>query len=162
MWNFVRSVKFFYKDSLYSKRSLLWGCVENDFIRAIEHFFRVYISSSRHPRGWENSRKIYKSILDDGAPALICLGLSKKYWSSPDLNSMRWLGLFRNKTFRKHLKLIFPQWDFIIYIVSLEISVSSLFCHPLFSIRILSSAFFYPPSAIRRHPVHTLQRPKPE
>ena len=59
---------------------------------------------------------------------------------------MRWLGLFRNKTFRKHLKLIFPHWDFIISIVSLEIF------HPYFVIRIFPSAFFYPPSAIRHPP----------
>ena len=77
---------------------------------------------------------------------------------------MRWLGLFRNKTFRKHLELIFPLWDFIICIVSLEISVSSPFCHPhssirIFSILILSSAFLHPHfiiriflSAIRHHP----------
>ena len=32
------------------------------FIRAIEHFFRVYIASSKHSRGWENSRKICKSL----------------------------------------------------------------------------------------------------
>ena len=80
---------------------------------------------------------------------------------------MRWLGLFTNKIFRKHLKLIFPHRDFIICIVSLAIFhphfliriFPSAFCHPQFSIRILSSAFFYPPSAIRRHPVRTLQRP---
>ena len=34
------------------------------------------------------------------------------------------------------------------------------FYHPHFSILILSSAFFYPPSAIRRHPVLTLQIPR--
>ena len=87
-----------------------------------------------------------------------CLGLSIKCWSSPDLNSMRWLGLFRNKTFRKHLKLIFPHWDFIIYIVSLEIFhpyfviriFPSAFYHPHFIIRIFPSAFFYPPSAAIR------------
>ena len=38
-------------------------------------------------------------------------------------------------------------------------NISSPFCHPHFSIRILSSAFCHPPSAIRRHPVRTLQRP---
>ena len=54
---------------------------------------------------------------------------------------MRWLGLFTNKTFRKHLKLIFPHRDFIICIVSLAIF------HPHFVIRIFPSAFFYPPSA---------------
>ena len=110
-----------------------------------------------------------------------CLELNIKYWTSTDLNSMRWLGLFTNKIFRKHLKLIFSHRDFIICIVSLEIFhphfliriFPSAFCHPQFSIRILSSAFFYPPSAIRhppsairhppsairRHPVLTLQRP---
>ena len=40
----------------------LWGCVEYPhFVRAIEHFFRVYIASSIHSRGWENSRKLCKS-----------------------------------------------------------------------------------------------------
>ena len=46
--------------------------------------------------------------------------------------------------------------------------LSSAFCHPHFVIRILSSAFCHPhfsirhpPSAIRRHPVRTLQRPLP-
>ena len=85
-------------------------------------------------------------------------------------NSMRWLGLFTNKTFRKHRKLIFPG---LIGILSSLSSVSlaifhphfviriflSAFYHPHFPIRILSSAFFYLASAIRRHPVHTLQRP---
>ena len=80
---------------------------------------------------------------------------------------MRWLGLFRNKTFRKHLKLIILHWDFIICIVSLEIFhpyfviriFPSAFYHPHFSIRIFLSAIRHPPSAIRRHPVLTLQRP---
>ena len=97
-----------------------------------------------------------------------CLGLNIKYWTSPDLSSMRWLGLFTNKTFRKHRKLIFPHRDFIICIVSLAIFhphfiiriFPSAFNHPQFSILILSSAFFYPPSAIRRHPLRTLQRPR--
>ena len=41
----------------------LWGCGENhQFIRATEHFFLVYIGSSKHLKGWENSRKICKSI----------------------------------------------------------------------------------------------------
>ena len=96
---------------------------------------------------------------------LTCLELNIKYWTSTDLNSMRWLGLFKNKIFRKHRKLIFPHRDFIIFIVSLAIFhthfsiriLSSTFCHPHFVIRILSSAFFL--SAIRRHPVRTLQRP---
>ena len=39
----------------------LWGCVENHFVRAIEHFFRCYIASSIHSMGWENSRKSCKS-----------------------------------------------------------------------------------------------------
>ena len=29
---------------------------ENYFIKAIEHFSRVYIASSKHSEGWENSR----------------------------------------------------------------------------------------------------------
>ena len=66
-----------------------------------------------------------------------CLGLNIKYWTSPDLSSMRWLGLFTNKTFRKHRKLIFPHRDFIICIVSLAIF------HPHFIIRIFPSAFFF-------------------
>ena len=38
--------------------------------------------------------------------------------------------------------------------------LTSTFCHPHFTICILSSAFFHPPSAaISRHPVLTLQRP---
>ena len=82
---------------------------------------------------------------------LTCLGLNIEYWTSPHLNYMRWLGLFTNKTFRKH-KLIFPHRDFIICIVSLAIF------HPHFSIRILSSAIFHPHFIIRiflsaiRHP----------
>ena len=100
---------------------------------------------------------------------MTCLELNIKYWTSTNLNSMTWLGLFTNKIFRKHLKLIFPHWDFIICIVSLEISVSSPFCHPHssilifpssfyhphFSIRILSSAFFYPPSAAIRSALYS-------
>ena len=104
---------------------------------------------------------------------MTCLGLNIKYWTSTDLNSMRWLDLFTNKIFRKHLKLIFPHRDFIICIVSLAIFhphfviriFPSAFYYPHFSTRILSSAIFHPhscfcpPSAIRRHPVLTLQRP---
>ena len=91
---------------------------------------------------------------------MTCLALNIKYWSYPDLNSMRWLGLFTNKTFRKHLKLIFPHRDFIICIVSLAIFhphfviriFPSAFYHPHFIILIFPSAFFYPPSAIRHPP----------
>ena len=66
-------------------------------------------------------------------------------------NAMRWLGLFTNKTFRKHRELISPHRDFIICIVPLAIF------HPHFVLRIFSSAFFHPaffhpPSAIRPHP----------
>ena len=57
--------------------------------------------------------------------------------TSTDLNSMRWLGLFTNKIFRKHLKLIFPHRDFIICIVSLAIF------QPHFVICILSSEYFH-------------------
>ena len=110
-----------------------------------------------------SSIKAYQCFFGLGAPASVkCF----------DVNSMRWLGLFTNKTFRKHRKLIFPHRDFTICIVSLAIFhphfvirtlsiriFPSAFYHPQFSIRILSSAFFYPPSAIRRHPVRTLQRP---
>ena len=35
---------------------------ENDFIKAIEHFFCVYITSSKHSEGWENSRKLCKPM----------------------------------------------------------------------------------------------------
>ena len=59
---------------------------------------------------------------------------------------MRWLSLFRNKTFRKHLELIFPHWDFIICIVSLAI------VHPHFVIRIFPSAFYHPHFSIRHPP----------
>ena len=98
---------------------------------------------------------------------MTCLELNIKYWTSPDLNSMRWLRLFANKTFRKHRKLIFLHRDFIICIVSLGIFhphfsiriLPSPFFHPHFIIRNFPSAFFYPPSAIRRHPDRTLQRP---
>ena len=31
------------------------------FLRAIEQFFRVYIASSKHLEGWENSRKLCTS-----------------------------------------------------------------------------------------------------
>ena len=111
--------------------------------------------------------KAYRCFLDSADSILTCLGLNIKYWSSPDLNSMRWLGLFTTKTFRKHIKLIFPHRDFIICIASSRRSVeeaiigmvSLAIFHPHFSIRIFPSAFFYPPSAIRRHPVRTLQRP---
>ena len=36
------------------------GCdvLDNYFIKAIEHFFDVYIASSKHSEGWENSRKL--------------------------------------------------------------------------------------------------------
>ena len=88
---------------------------------------------------------------------------------------MRWLGLFTNKTFRKHLKLIFPHWDFIICIVSLAIFhfhfviriFPSAFYHPHFIIRFFPSAFYHPhfsirhpPSAIR-HPPSAIRHPPP-
>ena len=59
---------------------------------------------------------------------------------------MRWLGLFTNKTFRKHCKLIFPHRDFIICIVSLAIF------HPHFFIRTFSIPILSSPSAIRHPP----------
>ena len=59
---------------------------------------------------------------------------------------MRWLRLFTNKTFRKHLKLIFPQRDRIICIVSLAIF------HPHFVIRIFPSPFYHPHFSIRHPP----------
>ena len=103
----------------------------------------------------------YRVVLDSARlTCLTCLGLNIKYWTSPDLNAMRWLGLFTNKTFRKHRKSIFPHRDFIIWL-HLHSSLAnfhphfvigifpSAFYHPHFSIPILSSAFFYPPSAIR-------------
>ena len=82
------------------------------------------------------------------------LGLNIKYWSSPDLNSMRWLGLFK-KTFRKHLKLIFPHRDlYIICIVSLAIF------HPHFVIRIFPSAFYHPHfSTSFYHPHFSIRHP---
>ena len=95
---------------------------------------------------------------------------------------MRWLGLFTNKTFRKHLKLIFPHRDLFICIVSLAIFYPhfvirifpSAFYHPHFSIHFLSSAIFHPhfilliflsairhpPSAIR-HPPSAIRHPPP-
>ena len=33
---------------------------KNYFIKAIEHFSPVYIASSKHEEGWENSRKFSK------------------------------------------------------------------------------------------------------
>ena len=33
---------------------------ENYFMKAIEYFFSVYIASSKHEEGWENSRKLCK------------------------------------------------------------------------------------------------------
>ena len=90
-------------------------------------------------------------------------------------------------SFKKDRKLIFPHRDLIICIVSLAIFrphfvigispsafyhphfpiliLSSAFFHPHFFIRIFPSAFYHPhffylPSAIRCHPVLTLQRPK--
>ena len=95
---------------------------------------------------------------------------------------MRWLGLFTNKTFRKHLKLIFPRRNFIICILSLAIFhphfviqiFPSAFCHPNFSIRIFSSTFFHPHFVIRyfpsalyhphfsiRHPPSAIRHPPP-
>ena len=57
-----------------SVRSLVVGCVKmreckhdrvlcfkRHFIKATEGFFRVYIASSKHLRGWENSRRLCKS-----------------------------------------------------------------------------------------------------
>ena len=70
----------------------------------------------------------------------------------------KWLGLFTNKPFRKHRKLIYPHMDFVICIVSLaifhwhfviRIFLSAIY-HRHFSICILSSPFFYPPSAAIR------------
>ena len=59
---------------------------------------------------------------------------------------MRWLGFFKNKIFRIHLKLIFPHRDFIICIVSLAIF------HPHFVIRNFPSAFYHPDFSIRHPP----------
>ena len=90
------------------------------------------------------------------------------YWTSPGLNSIIWLSGNNVSYFSLtrgfcHLHTVNGNFP----------SASS--CHPYFSIRILSSAFFHPHfiirifyphfivriflSAIRRHPVHSLQRP---
>ena len=63
---------------------------------------------------------------------------------------------FTSQNVKKHHKVIYPRPDIFILIL-----FSALF-HPHFVIRIFSSAFFHPPSAIRRHPVRTLQRPVKE
>ena len=93
-----------------------------------------------------SSIKVYRWFFGFGALALIDLsvGLNMKYWFSPDPNSMRWLGLFTNKTFRKHRKLIFPHGDFIIWLHLLSVfgNISSAFFHPHFIIRIFPSAFY--------------------
>ena len=97
---------------------------------------------------------------------LTCLRLNTKYWTSPDLNSMRWLGLFANKTFRK----LFPHWDLIISTVSLAIFhphlsssfsiliLSYAFFHPHFIIRIFPSAFCHPYFSIRIFHPHFIIR----
>ena len=50
-----------------SRSNGFWGCVENHFIRAIEH-----TASSRHSRGWENSPKLCKF----SATSLVCITVS--------------------------------------------------------------------------------------
>ena len=88
---------------------------------------------------------------------LSCLVLSclVLYWTSPDLNSMRWLGLFTNVTFRKDRKLNFHHRDLITCIVSLAIFhphfVMRIF-HPHFIIRSFSSSFYHPHFSIRHPP----------
>ena len=96
-----------------------------------------------------NSRLGLSGCFRFGAPALKCFdlfGIEYKIWTSPDLNSMRWLGLFTNKTFRKHLKLNFPHRDFMLCIVSLTIFL------PHFISRIFPSAFYHPHFSIRHPP----------
>ena len=87
---------------------------------------------------------------------VFCIGnlwFNIKYCTSLGLNSTKWLGLFTNKTFRKHRNLINPHRDFVICIVSLAIfhphfSICNFF-HRHFSICIFLSAFFFPHFIIR-------------
>ena len=53
----------FVKQEYYSKyiSNYLLGCVVR--ISAIDHFFCVYIASSKHEEGWENWRQLYISGL---------------------------------------------------------------------------------------------------
>ena len=47
------------------------------------------------------SIKAFRVFLDSARRlqnVLTCLRLNIEYWTSPDLTSMRWLGLFYNKT----------------------------------------------------------------
>ena len=46
------------------------------FIKAIEHFFGVYIASSKYSGGWENSRKLCKP----STTSRVCITVS----NSPD------------------------------------------------------------------------------
>ena len=50
------------------------------------------------------------------------------------------------------LRILLPKFGYPHFVIRI---LSSAFFHPHFIIR-----FFYPPSAIRRHPVRTLQRPE--
>ena len=72
---------------------------------------------------------------------LTCLGLNINFW----------LGLFTNKTFRKHRKLVFPHGDFIIWLHLHRVTGNFLFAffHPHFIVRIFLSAIRHPPSTIR-------------
>ena len=89
-------------------------------------------------------------------------------FSRPKINSIRWLDLFTNRTFRKHRKLAIFHPHFVIRIFPsafchphfiIRIFLSA-FYHPHFSIRILSSAFFYPHFIIR-HPPSAIRHPPP-
>ena len=40
------------------------------FIKAIEHFFHVYIASSKYSEGWENSQKLLHNCLKFSQPSL--------------------------------------------------------------------------------------------
>ena len=86
-----------------------------------------------------SSIKAYQCFFGLGAPASVkCF----------DVNSMRWLGLFTNKTFRKHRKLIFPEGFY--HLLSIIDNFPSTFCHPHFIMSIFLSAFYHPPSAVIR------------
>ena len=41
-------------------------------IKGIEHFFRIYIASSKHSEGWENSRKLCKP----STTSRVCIAIS--------------------------------------------------------------------------------------
>ena len=93
--------------------------------QAIEHFFRVYIASSKHEEGWENSRQLCRSetysrvfIIFENSPSLQVfkwgyVNTEKALYCFYKINSQKYARTQNVKTVftYSHLNTAMDQWE---------------------------------------------------